>query len=109
MSKEFADYLQRRIDGLERSPGTWGDHETQETMMITLLEIQAHYLRPKALKENPFEVREFWSRLVSDYMGFMTNWTLVAHLDDLNRLPETGKILGAFARAYQKDFPPEEL
>lgn len=110
MNVEFASYLQRRIDGLEKGIGYYGGPEIQEALMLAFLEIQAHYLRPKALKNNPFEVRDFWSVLISDYVGRTSNLTLTYHLKDVgvfNNVSFPG-ILGAFARAYQTEFPPEE-
>lgn len=100
-------YVQRRIDSIERAPRTWGDNETLEVVMITLLEVRAHIIRPIALEADPYEVRDFWCRETQRIAGENTNWCLESVLKLKGLTDHMPKILGDFARKYLEQFPPE--
>lgn len=116
MSEEISDKevianiledIERRIENLEKYPKMWGHPETQEFTMLDLVEIRAKLLRPKAMKKDPYEVRDAWARFIAAVNGECTNTYLHVILKEEGRLDMLAPLLGDAARWIKKEFPPE--
>ncbi len=55
--------IQRRISVGKGAQILGEEPETQELIMLNFVEIRTHLLRPKALKQDPLEVRRAWIRI----------------------------------------------
>lgn len=100
--------IQSRIDLLERCAPMFGGAEAQEFAMLTFVEFRAHLIRPKAIKNNPYEVRDAWNAFIRAVNGEETNTYLHVILREENKLELLPSLLGDAARWILKRFPPEK-
>lgn len=98
---------QRKIDNLERAPSMWGSPESQEFTMLSLVGLRAKLLRPKTIKEDPYEVRDAWTQFIASINGECTNTFLHIILKREEKLEMLGTLLGDAARWILKEYPAE--
>lgn len=104
----LVEEIQSRIDLLERCAPMFGGAEAQEFTMLTLIEVRSYLLRPKAMKNDPYEVRDAWNAFIRIVNGEETNTYLHVILKKENKLDLLPSLLGDAARWILEIFPPEK-
>lgn len=103
----LVEEIQTRIDHLERYSRMWGGPETIEFTMLTLVEFRSYLLRPKAMKKNPYEVRDAWAAFTRVVNGEETNTYLHVILKHENKLDLLPSLIGDAARWILQKYPAE--
>lgn len=104
---EMVEWLQVRLDYLERAPGMWGSAESIEFVALLLIEARQAIVRPKAHIANPYETREAYMHFVRAVNGESTNTFLHCILREEGRLAELPKLIGDYGRWVAREYPPE--
>lgn len=104
---DLLESIEKRIEALERVPKMWGGPETQEFTMLDLVEMRAKLLRPKAMKTNPYEVRDAWAQFTASINGEETNTFLHVILKEEGKTDLLASLLGDLARWIMQQYPPE--